>query len=114
MISEPGLVNEPVPHPLPAWLPALAIALGSVIALPVLAASPRDPHLAAGVFPPWWSQTAVLEAASGAGAVLSVGRVPFIVVVRGEEGDVPARLRRAGALFSIDPSQAVACAGQGS
>lgn len=104
-------MNESVRSPVCAFIPAVAIALASVIALPVLAAAPRDPHHAAGVFPPWWSQAAVLEAASGAGAVLSVGQVPFIVVVRAETGDVPDRLRQAGALFSIDPSQAVACAG---
>src|SRR5690349_14529116 len=111
MRPELRLVTEPARSPLSAWIPAAAIALASVIALPVLAASPRDPHHAAGVFPPWWSQAQVLAAASDAGAVLSVGQVPFIVVVRAETGDVPARLRQAGALFSIDPSQAVACAG---
>lgn len=97
----------------PVWLPAALIGVVSVLALPALAAAPRDRLHAAGVFPPWWSQAQVLEAAAGAGAVLSVGRLPFIVVVRAEEGDVPAALRDAGALFSIDPSQAVACAEQG-
>lgn len=104
-------MRDPSRNPSGVWLPAGLIALASLVALPVLAAAPRDPHHAAGVFPPWWSQAEVIAAASAAGAVLSVGRLPFIVVVRAENGDVPARLRQVGALFSIDPSQAVACAG---
>lgn len=105
------LVNAPPQTSLAAWFPAALIVLASLVAIPALAAAPRDPNHAAGVFPPWWSQSAVLAAAGEAGAVLSVGSVPFIVVVRADHGDVPARLRQAGALFSIDPSQAVACGG---
>lgn len=94
---------------LASCLPAGLIGLVSVLALPAIAAAPLDPHYAAGVFPPWWSQASVLEAASSAGALQSVGAVPFVVVIRAEGGDAAQRLRKAGALFSIDPRQALAC-----
>ena len=85
------------------------IAVAGVAAATLLGARPLDPHEAAGVFPPWWGREAVLVAASDAGAVLAVGSLPFIVVVRSAQGDAPARLRRAGALFSIDPGRVAPC-----
>lgn len=85
------------------------IAMGGVVAATLLGARPLDPHEAAGVFPPWWGREASLAAASDAGAVLAVGTLPFIVIVRSAQGDAPARLREAGALFSIDPGRLAPC-----
>ncbi|CAN5815276.1 hypothetical protein BH11PSE1_BH11PSE1_32980 [soil metagenome] len=88
---------------------AALIAVVGVVAVTLLGARPLDPHEAAGVFPPWWGREAVLVAASDAGAVLAVGSLPFIVLVRSDQGDAPARLHRAGALFSIDPGRVAPC-----
>lgn len=85
------------------------IAVAGVAAATLLGARPLDPHEAAGVFPPWWGREAVLVAASDAGAVLAVGTLPFIVVIRSAQADAPARLRRAGALFSVDPGRVAPC-----
>ncbi|CAN5569221.1 hypothetical protein BH10PSE5_BH10PSE5_25470 [soil metagenome] len=85
------------------------IATVGVAAATLLGARPLDLHEAAGVFPPWWGREAVLVAASGAGAVLAVGTLPFIVIVRSDQGDAPSRLRKAGALFSIDPGRVAPC-----
>ena len=48
-------------------------------------------------------------AASDAGSVLAVGTLPFIVIVRVDQGDASAHLRKAGALFSIDPGRVAPC-----
>ena len=86
------------------------ISLASVIVATLLGARPLDPHDAAGVFPPWWGGEASLVAASDAGAVLAVGTLPFIIIVRTPGADAAARLRAAGALFSIHPGPVAPCA----
>ena len=86
------------------------IAIVSVAGATLLGARPLDPHEAAGVFPPWWGREASLIAAADAGAVLAVGTLPFIVIVRTPQADATARLRAAGALFSIDPGRVSPCA----
>lgn len=78
--------------------------------IPVLAARPLDASLAAGVFPPWWSQAEILTAAAGAGAILATGTLPFVVIVRSAGGDAAKRLSDQGALFSLDPNGAAMCA----
>jgi hypothetical protein len=85
------------------------IAVAGVAAATLLGARPLDPSEAAGVFPPWWGREAALVAASDAGSVLAVGTLPFIVIIRADQGDASARLRRAGALFSIDPGRVAPC-----
>lgn len=86
------------------------ISIASVAGATLLGARPLDPHEAAGVFPPWWGREVSLVAASDAGAILAVGTLPFIVIVRSPDGDAPVRLRAAGALFSIDPGRVAPCA----
>jgi hypothetical protein len=81
-----------------------------MLIVPVLAARPLDDKVAAGVFPPWWSQSQILAAASQAGQILRMGAVPFVVVVQDDEGAVAARLKEAGSLFSLDPNGAAGCA----
>ncbi|MDO8377573.1 hypothetical protein [Phenylobacterium sp.] len=96
--------------PLSSLLFTTLIAAASVMGATLLGARPLDLHEAAGVFPPWWDREASLLAASDAGAVLAVGTLPFIVIVRTPDADAPARLRAAGALFSIDPGRVAPCA----
>lgn len=60
------------------------------------------------VYPPWWDGRAAFVAASDSGAVVSVGRLPFVVGVRGE-GDLGRRLRDHGALFVLSGSLAELC-----
>jgi hypothetical protein len=90
-------------------VPAITIGLVSLVAACGFAARPLDAHQAAGVFPPWWSREQVMDAASRAGPVSAAGRSPFVLVVHSSDGDVAARLRRAGALFVLDPGLARAC-----
>jgi hypothetical protein len=93
-----------------AWLPATAIAVVSTAMIPVLAARPLDASLAAGVFPPWWSESEIVAAAGRAGAILATGTLPFVIIVRAETGDAAKRLSEQGALFSLDPNGAAICA----
>ncbi|HEV7260588.1 MAG TPA: hypothetical protein VGN82_22595 [Bosea sp. (in: a-proteobacteria)] len=95
---------------LSTWLPATAIAAASTVMIPVLAARPLDATLAAGVFPPWWSESEIIDAAARAGAVLATGTLPFVVIIRAEGGDAARRLSDQGALFSLDPAGAAMCA----
>jgi hypothetical protein len=93
----------------PSLLAAAAAASAMSALVLSVAAAPTDPHEAAGVFPPWWSEAAALAAAARAGAVLGVGAVPFIVIVRDPGGHAPARLRAAGALVSLDARGLAGC-----
>lgn len=54
----------------------------------------------AAVFPPWWGVERVVAQAGGAGSVVRMGGVSFVVVVAG--ADRP-RLRRDGAWLLLDP-----------
>lgn len=88
---------------------ASAIAVASAAVLVVAGPRSGAAHDAAGVFPPWWSRSQVFVAAAGAGDVRSLGTLPFIVVVRDPDGAAQARLRAAGALFSVSPPGASDC-----
>lgn len=95
--------------PLSSLVFAGLIGVAGIAGATLLGARPLDPSEAAGVFPPWWGREAALVAAADAGSVLAVGTLPFIVIVRADQGDASARLRRAGALFSIDPGRVASC-----
>lgn len=89
---------------------ALCGGIGVMSAGVLLAGSRApDPTEAAGVFPPWWSQDAVLAAAGQAGVIRDLGAVPFIVVIHDPAGRAQARLQAAGALFSVGPAGSFAC-----
>lgn len=92
-----------------AWAPAALIAFASLFFAGAAQTAPGDSTTAAGVFPPWWSRAAVIEAAASAGGVVSVGSQPFIVIVRAPSGPAAPRLHEAGALFSIDAGLARLC-----
>jgi len=92
------------------WLPAVAIGAVSTILVPIMAARPLSASIAAGVFPPWWSNTEIVSAAARAGSIVGSGTLPFVIIVRVEEGEAAQRLSEQGALFSLDPSGAPLCA----
>ena len=81
-----------------------------VLSISVVAeAGSRDSALAAGVFPPWWSQAGVLAAASRAGDITAVGAAPFVVVIHSSQGPAAPRLRAAGAFLSLNAGLAGLC-----
>jgi hypothetical protein len=92
-----------------AWAPA--VAMGAVVlSISVVAeAGSRNSDQAAGVFPPWWSQVSILEAASRAGDITAMGAAPFVVVVRSSHGPAAPRLRAAGAFLSLNAGLAGLC-----
>jgi len=63
----------------------------------------------AAVFPPWWSPADVIAAGARHGAVLSAGAAPGVVIVRGNGPGLAARLRRDGALLTLNPLAARGC-----
>ncbi len=91
------------------WMPALTLFAVSLAMSLTLAAAPRDPHLVAAVFPPWWSAERVLSAAGEAGAILRTGAWPWIVVVTGPGDKIAAVLHGAGAFFLVDPTASGLC-----
>jgi hypothetical protein len=61
-------------------------------------------------FPPWWSaHRAFLAAASADAAIVRVTAVPSLLVVRPDQRDGLARLRKAGVWLAIDPQAIAAC-----
>ena len=93
------------------WCLAVMMVVATALPTALFAARPIDLHRAAGLFPPWWSQRTVLEAASGAGMLVAQGTLPFIAIVQTPEADVGQRLRKAGALIVIDARFAAFCSG---
>jgi hypothetical protein len=91
------------------WMPALALLALSMAMSTTLVAAPRDPHLVAAIFPPWWPAERTLAAAGEAGAVLRLGAWPWIVVVASSGPDIAPVLHAAGALFLVDPTAAGTC-----
>jgi hypothetical protein len=86
---------------------AIAVTLAATVAV---GAAPRDPARVAAVFPPWWSPARTASAAASAGAIAGAGGMPFILILRGEPGDLSPRARAAGAWLLLDPDAAGACA----
>ena len=89
-----------------------SLIIASLVFVAIPAASPARPDLVAALFPPWWSSGRIIAAAATAGAPVAVGRWTSIVVVRGDQNSA-ARLRSAGALFLMDPRNAIGCDIQG-
>lgn len=86
------------------------LALASAVVLLAFGSRSADAREAAGVFPPWWSRTEVMQAAAAAGEVRDLGAAPFIIVIRDPDGQAAEKLRRAGALFSVAPAGSATCA----
>jgi len=91
-----------------AWGVVPFVMFASLVAAIPGPAFGRSDSIAA-VFPPWWHQGRVFEAASGAGPLLDTGRASFVVIVGFSDPGVAARLRAAGALILVDAA-AVGCA----
>jgi hypothetical protein len=101
--------DQPGRRPAAAGFAAAAIAMGSLL---VAAATtvPADAATLAAVFPPWWTASRALDAATGVGDVLRFGAAAHVVIVRSKRPNLQARLRRAGALILLNPFGASACA----
>lgn len=87
---------------------ALAI-FASLAATVAVGAAPRDPARVAAVFPPWWTPAQAASAAGSAGQIAGAGGAPFILILRGEPGQLEPRLRAAGAWLLLDPDAAGRC-----
>lgn len=91
------------------WAPAASLFALSLLVLPALSQAAPDPRVVAGVYPPWWGGAEILKAAGEAGAIIRLGGLPFIVVVRSEAGDAAARLSASGSLFTLNPLGLAGC-----
>jgi hypothetical protein len=96
----------------PALLLLVASALGAGwLGLRPLA-SPGAP--VAAIFPPWWSaERSFIAAASTGGAIVRQGAWSSILVVVSADGDLPRRLRDAGALLLVNPAALGGCSPDG-
>ncbi|MFN3659170.1 MAG: hypothetical protein ACK4UO_18140 [Pseudolabrys sp.] len=82
----------------------LCLTVGTAgIAASVSAGKPGDDGSIVAVFPPWWSASRALTAASDAGAVLGGGGFAFVIIVQAQEPGLGDRLRAAGALLLLNP-----------
>jgi len=95
----------------PAWLNAAALLIASFIAVAAMSLQVRSgAEIVAVAFPPWWSaERALLAAASADAAIVRVTAVPSLLVVRPDQHDGLARLRKAGVWLAIDPQAVAAC-----
>ena len=95
----------------PAWLNAAALLTASFLAVAALSLQVRPgAEIVAVAFPPWWSaERAFLAAASADAAIVRMTAVPSLLVVRPDQHDGLARLRRAGVWLAVDPQAIAAC-----
>jgi hypothetical protein len=95
----------------PAWLNATALLLASFVAVAALSLQVRPgAEIVAVAFPPWWSaERAFLAAASSDAAIVRMTAIPSLLVVRPDQHDGLARLRKAGVWLAIDPQAIAAC-----
>ncbi|WP_158811336.1 hypothetical protein [Beijerinckia sp. L45] len=76
-----------------------AIVLSLAIALVALV---PNSNVIAAMFPPWWDAATIFEAAAAAGDPVRVGRLPWVVIVRGDPAQLAKRLHAAGAFLVMD------------
>jgi len=90
----------------------VAAIVGTVLVTLVMtiAASSPNSDVIAAVSPPWWNADRTFEAAASAGEVLQRGRLPSVLIIRGDSTGLAARLRDAGALFLLDSRVLGGCA----
>src|ERR1700759_1876574 len=95
----------------PARLKAAALLVASFIAVPALSLQVRPgAEIVAVAFPPWWSaERAFLAAASADAAIVRMTAIPSVLVVRPDQHDGLARLRKAGVWLAVDPQAIAAC-----
>jgi hypothetical protein len=95
----------------PAWLNAAALLIVSFVAVAALSLQVRPGvEIVAVAFPPWWSaERTFLAAASADAAIVRMTAVPSLLVVRPDQHDGLARLRKAGVWLAIDPQAIAAC-----
>jgi hypothetical protein len=95
----------------PGWLNAAALLIASWIAIAALSLQVRTgADVVAVAFPPWWSTQQVFLAAASANAAIVRGTaLSGLLVVRPNDNDGLAQLRKAGAWLIIDPQAVAAC-----
>ena len=95
------------PFPIAPRLPHLQavglvmLAVVAPLATALATATPDSGEIAA-VFPPWWSASNILVAASAVGEPVRFGGFAWILVVHDDRGNLASRLRAAGALALLD------------
>jgi hypothetical protein len=94
---------------LAVYTPPILLAGLVLLVCVAFEARPSDPHRAAAVFPPWWSARTSLNAATRIGAVVGLGKLPFIVLVQTPGSDVTARAHAAGAIIVVDSAKFGLC-----
>ena len=95
----------------PVWLNAAALLVASFLAVAALSLQVRPgAEIVAVAFPPWWSaERAFLAAASADAAIVRMTAIPSLLVVRPDQHDGLARLRKVGVWLAVDPQAIAAC-----
>jgi hypothetical protein len=83
------------------WLATGLVGLCGLMAS--LPPPPAEATTLMAVFPPWWTQNQVWEAAGSVGYVVGIGGRSWAVVVHSNLNDIAPRLQHAGAWLVLDP-----------
>ena len=84
-----------------SWVCGAVVTLGSLVAA-IPGPSLASTRNLAAIFPPWWTQAQVIQAAASAGHLVDVGAWPSTVIVEFTDEGLPSRLRSGGALIVVD------------
>lgn len=89
------------------------IALGAACATLIMAmsavAAPAQADRVAVIFPPWWTNARIIDAAASAGDIAGAGAHPSILIVASHTPGLGGRLRKAGAVALFSPGLAGQC-----
>jgi hypothetical protein len=94
---------------LSAWLLPGAVCTLSLAAALALSLQPPVSGPVALLFPPWWTAMQSVVSAASVGAVVRLGAVPFIVVVRPDRAGPRGRIARSRAWLVLDPRALGGC-----
>ena len=78
------------------------ILLSTLAMIPALAPQPGARDVAA-VYPPWWSSTQALEAASRDAQIIRPGGQAYIIIVRAPTKVARQKLQAGGAVLLLNP-----------
>jgi hypothetical protein len=91
-------------------VPALLIGAIGVAGAGVVGAAPgEDAHRVLAVFPPQWAAGRAFLAASGVGAVVTVGPSPTILVIQSSTAELARRTSASGAWLVLDAGAMSGC-----
>jgi hypothetical protein len=93
-------------------LPVMVFLISLAAVAVAATGADRDARQLAAVYPPWWNASRIMGAAGSAGDIAAAGGWRNVMILRSQTPGLAARLRRSGALWTMDARLAGVCGDQ--